>query len=192
MGTLISQNTQYINALAQDTKSGNTEAFVALLGVFSPAISSIARSFSLPETEYDDLCQEGRIALYRAAQNFNDSRASFKTFATKCIKNSMYTWAKKYSDRIRSFDFSDIQDITEQSLSDISVQISEKVASDDVLDRILSSNTALLSEYERKCIGLKIAGSSTKEIAHLFGKDEKSVENTLFRARAKLKKYISV
>lgn len=182
------QNTQYINSLATDTKNGSTEAFVLLLGIFSPTICAIAHSFSLPNAEYDDLCQEGRIALFRAAQNFDDLRASFKTFAGKCIKNSMCTWAKKYSDSVKNKDCHQEQD----EIIDSSFEVSQEVFSTELLDGIIKSKNFDLSDYERKCIGLKIAGLSAKETAALLNKDEKSIENTLFRARAKLKKYISM
>lgn len=54
-----------IELAAAAAKNSDKLAFVELIGIFSPYISALARSFGLPESEYDDLCQVGRIALYR-------------------------------------------------------------------------------------------------------------------------------
>ncbi len=180
------QNTFVINELALDVRNNGTEAFVELLGFFSPIITSIALSFSLPRSEFDDLCQEGRIALYRAAMTYDGKTASFKTYASKCIRNSMSTWAQRCFDDVAQ----ELDSKTEETVADLTSEVPEQVFSNDVVENILDGKLQGLSDYERKCIALRIVGNSVKEIALLVKKSEKSVENTLFRARNKLKKYI--
>lgn len=178
------------NKLALAVKSNDAAAFVELVGLYSHIISSMANTFGLPASDFDDLCQEGRIALYRAAMSYDGKSSSFATYASVCIRNSMTSWIKKQltanhleREGISLDDFD--ADIAADKLN-----VAEKVASDDMLERILDGGKSGLSDLEKTILGLKITGEGIREIAERLGKNEKSVENTLFRARAKVKKYI--
>ena len=82
--------------LVTAVKNNDTPSFVELLGLFSKSISSIAFTYHLPESEFDDLCQEGRMALYRAAISYDDSKnAVFSTYATVCITNAMLNFVNR-------------------------------------------------------------------------------------------------
>ena len=173
-----------INSLVFAVKNNDTASFIKLLGHFSRTIEVLARSFSLPSSEQEDLCQEGRMALYRAALSYDDKSAKFSTYAITCMTNAMVTFAKKY---------------TAQNLGkayDVSPEECEGKASDGTLfaielDELLSKDGfAGLSDYERKVMSMKLSGYKVGEIAKKLGKMSKSVENTLFRARQKLKKHI--
>ena len=48
-----------------------------------------------------------------------------------------------------------------------------------------------LSKYEKIVLRYKLSGMSTSEISEKMGKDKKFVENSLFRARRKLKIFLS-
>ena len=45
----------------------------------------------------------------------------------------------------------------------------------------------LLTKYEKKVLIMYIEGKSYKDIALTLGRNEKSVDNALFRARSKLR-----
>ena len=177
--------------LVRAAKNNDALAFVQLLGIYSKLISSMAHKFAIPPSEFDDLCQEGRLALYRAVMSYNGDIAGFSTYAGVCIRNSMITWAKKASkNAVEALCESDMPKANlggEAERADIEGAHRAR----DILDDVLGSDAAGLSDYERKALGLKIAGAGTKEIAKLLGKSEKSVENTLFRARSKIKRYIN-
>ena len=173
-----------INELVCKVKSNDTASFLELLGMFSHTISSLAYSFSLPESEHEDLCQEGRMALYRAAMSYDEKSAKFSTYAITCMTNAMITCAKKY---------------TAQSIGkayDISPEECEGESANGVvtvleLDELLARDGfAGLSQYERQVMSMKLTGYKVGEIAKKIGKEPKSIENTLFRARQKLKKHI--
>jgi DNA-directed RNA polymerase specialized sigma24 family protein len=69
--------------------------------------------------------------------------------------------------------------------------VSGSVISSVELEQLLSTDGfANLSGYERRVMSLKLSGYKTGEIAKKLGKETKSVENTLFRARTKLRKHI--
>ena len=54
---------------------------------------------------------------------------------------------------------------------------------------MLYTDEAGLSDKEKLVMGKAIAGEKIPEIAKIIGSSEKSVQNTLYRARKKLRKY---
>ena len=173
-----------INELVSLVKSNDTASFLELLGLFSHTISSIARSFSLPSSEHEDLCQEGRMALYRAAMSYDEKSAKFSTYAITCMTNAMITFAKKYKAQ-------NAGNVYGVSPDECAAETAGSVISSVELEQLLSTDGfANLSGYERRVMSMKLSGYKTGEIAKKLGKETKSVENTLFRARTKLKKHI--
>lgn len=49
---------------------------------------------SIVGLEYDDLCQEGAIALCRAAATYTPGRAAFKTYAITLIRNHLISYCR--------------------------------------------------------------------------------------------------
>jgi RNA polymerase sporulation-specific sigma factor len=166
-------------------KNNDALAFVELLGMYSKTISHIANSFSLPAGELDALCQEGRIALFRATQSYDEKTCMFSTYASVCIRNAMTNWAKKYGKNAFSHSVSDTDENLDCKNPVASVE--EKVIADELLCAILKGSYAQLSQSERCVLEKKISGKSIDEISKEIGKSTKSVENTLFRARKKIK-----
>ena len=186
----ISDKDEKLSGLVMKVKQNDTVGFVELLGMFSGTISNLAKSFGLPSSEYEDLCQEARMALYRAAVSYNPESAKFSTYALTCMSNAMISFVRKYSSQ-------NVQDVLCTSLEEVS--FGEGQNTQDVHD-ILSANEfekmletsgfAGLSAYERRVMGMKLSGLKVSGIAKKLDKKPKSIENTLFRARRKLKQYI--
>ena len=175
-----------IITLVSNVKNNDTASFLELLGLFSHTISSIAHSFSLPMSEQEDLCQEGRMALYRAALGYDETgSAKFSTYAITCMTNAMITFAKKYKAQNGG-------NVYGVSPEDCVSQVASGVLSFVELDELLSTEGfANLSSYERRVMSLKLSGYKVSEIAKIVGKEAKSIENTLFRARKKLKEHLN-
>lgn len=182
-----------IETLAITAKNGDKFAFVELIGIFHPFISSLASKFNLPEYEFDDLCQEGRIALYRAVCNYDHTRHAFITFARTCIKNAMishtrdYATDNKLSRNSISLDDSDIE-VTAIAPDD---SPEELLIAKEFMNELQAAMKLCLSETESAVLSYKMLGIGAAEISVIMEKDTKSVENTLFRARKKIKKYLS-
>ena len=172
-----------INNLVLAVKNNDTASFIKLLGHFSRTITMLSNSFSLPVSEHEDLCQEGRMALYRAAMSYDEEGASFSTYAITCMTNAMISFAKKYNAQNagKAYDVSP-DEVGQEATGTVSALELEELLSDD--------GFAGLSSYERRVMAMKISGYKVREIAKKLGKQTKSVENTLFRARQKLKKHI--
>ena len=124
------------------------------------------------------------MALYRAAMSYDEVSASFTTYAITCMTNAMITFAKKYNAQNagKAYDVSP-EDCGKQDESGVVTSVE--------LDELLSKDGfAGLSGYERRVMAMKLSGYKAGEIAKRLGKETKSVENTLFRARQKLRKHI--
>ena len=182
-----------IETLALSAKSGDKFAFIELIGIFHPYTSPLARKFNLPESEFDDLCQEGRIALYRAVCNYNPTRFSFITFARTCIRNAMISHTREYSSdnklSVNSISLDDTD--TENAFVAPDESPEEILIAKELISELHSAMSATLSESEYSVLEYKMLGIGAAEISVITGKDIKSVENTLFRARKKIKAYLS-
>lgn len=174
-----------------DTARTDKFAFVELVGVFAPYVSMLARSFRLPDSEYDDLCQVGRIALYRAVCSYDKSRSSFTPFAKVCIKNAMTSLMRTYQAESKlisdSLSLDEMQSSGFTPLSDEADSPENALLAEEFLREAQAVMQNELSASERKVMQCRLNGLGLAEIAVLTGKSVKSVENTLFRARQKLK-----
>lgn len=181
-----------IEGLASSAKSNDKYAFVELTGIFSPFITSLAHSFNISDSEFDDLCQEGRIALYKAVCSYDESKSSFTTFARVCIKNAMTSFIRSYSTENKasagSISLDDAESELIAAVSDLTPE--ENLIASEFIKELEKAINEILSESERQVIKYKLSGIGATEISVIVGKDTKSVENTLFRARKKLKEYL--
>ena len=187
--TIKSDKDQKLSELVLSVKNNDTSSFVELLGMFSGTISNLAHSFCLPSSEYEDLCQEARMALYRAAVSYNPESAKFSTYALTCMTNAMISFVRKYSSQ--SGKESSCTSLDEASYGGVSNDTPQDILSANEFEKMLSTvGFAGLLDVERRVMGLKLSGFKVAGIADKLGKPAKSIENTLFRARRKLKNYI--
>ena len=71
-------------------QKGDDEAVNNLLSRYKSLVNKISRKYFLIGGDMEDIVQEGMIGLYKSITHFNgDKNASFKTFATTCIKHQI-------------------------------------------------------------------------------------------------------
>lgn len=152
---------------------------------YSRLITVLARSYSLSDSENEDLFQEGLIALHKAFLTYrSDGGASFSTYACSCIKNSMVSWIRANRPPQNII----IDDVDDEKLSLYSADnTEEQVINAELRNRLLSSAKEILSPNEQKVFLLVLEDIKNKEIAKLLGVSSKSVENTVYRIKSKLK-----
>ncbi|MBR2616198.1 MAG: sigma-70 family RNA polymerase sigma factor [Clostridia bacterium] len=171
-----------LDALAQDAALGNEESFSRLVRHFTPALMGMIAPLSVPPAEKEDLMQEGLIGLYKAVRLFDPALSSFATFARLCMRSSVIDGARKY----RSTAEEDVSEDAADACADPALSpegvLMQKLRWQEWKQRV----DRALSPMERRVFGLSLQGRTAAEIASLLGKDKKSVENTLYRARRKL------
>lgn len=167
-------------------------------------VRSKAKSMYVLGAEPEDLIQEGMIGLFKAVRDFDIGRdASFLTFANLCISRQMYnalvasnrqkniplnTYVSLYSNG--SGDDEDKEQLIETVASDKAVNPEELLIDKENVQILQKTIDDALSPMEKQVLDLYLTGMTYVEIAKVLGKDEKSTDNALQRAKSKVKKII--
>ncbi len=164
-------------------------AVETLLNSYKPLVSKIARQYFLVGGEIDDLVQEGMIGLYKAIQTYDESKnASFKTFASLCIKRRMQTAVKKQF-TIKSSVFNELFDdemLDYMEPPSEKENPEEKAISKEKYEYMNKEIKTKLSDFEYEVLKKYLGGLSYVDIAKEYNVSKKSVDNALFRIRGKL------
>lgn len=186
-------------------RDGDSASINYLMEKYKPLVKSRAGTMYMLGGEEEDLIQEGMIGLFKALNDYDCGRdASFYTFAVLCVSRQLYS-AVKASNRQKNMPlnsyvsfftavYGDTDEDGEGKLLLDKISVNEDanpesmVIADEKVRRIWQIIDTSLSSLERSVIELAIIGWDGSEIAAVLGKDKKSIENSLARARAKIKK----
>lgn len=177
--------------LLEGAKDGDSNAFEEIAARYQGMINAVAGSFNVPESERDDLRQEGLIALYRAVCKYDKALSGFSTFASVCIKRAMLTWIRDHVSKVGR-DGSLVTEVSldesfENILSDENTVCPEELyISKETVKSLRSHAMKQLSDYEKCVFLMYLEEMSSSEIADSMGRTKKSVENALDRIRKKL------
>ncbi len=187
--------------LALQAKLGDEKAENILLEQYKSLVVKIARSYFILGGEMEDIVQEGMIGLYKAIKGYdNKKNASFKTFATMCIKHQIQSAiktanAKKnapLSNSVSLQSFSENSDDEDFLPVNLIFQISpdEKIINREEYKTLLENIKKMLSDKEMQVLKLYLKGYTYKEISNILKISEKSIDNSLSRIKTKLKENI--
>jgi RNA polymerase sporulation-specific sigma factor len=183
--------------LLKEAQNGSADAVNALLKGYKSLVNKIARSYFLIGGDMEDIVQEGMIGLYKAIINFSsDKHASFKTFASLCIKHQIQT-AVKVASSEKNMMLSTALPITErvhdEEYEEIEILIpsalpspDDKVLQREKMQELQKAITSALSPLENKILALYLQGYSYNEIAQMGNLNKKSIDNGLSRIKHKL------
>ena len=185
--------------LSIKAQSGDENALGDLLQSYKSLVNKIARSYFLLGGEIEDIVQEGMIGLYKAIKNYSIGKnASFKTFATTCIKHQIQTAVKMASsekNKVLSTALPIAERVSheEEDEEEVEIIIPSSLPSPDdrVLEResfneIKKAITKTLSPLELKILSLYLKGYSYNEISNIANLSKKSIDNGLSRIKNKL------
>ena len=180
-------------------KQGDDEAMAELFARYKSLVNKLSRTYFLAGGDVEDLIQEGMIGLYKAIQNYkNKKKASFKTFATICIKHQIQTAVKianaeKNKVLSSALSIGEQSDFDDENDSSADIILPSQMPSPDsqVIERenqeeLLSLVNEVLSLRERQVLGQYLQGYSYNEIASNLGESKKSIDNALTRIKNKL------
>ena len=189
-------------------RDGEKEIADYLIGKYKNLVLKKVHSMYILGGDSDDLIQEGMIGLYKAIRDYDFGRdASFFTFAEICVSRQLFT-AVSASQRkkhiplnnyisLNGFDDNNENGGGENSLVDVLSSLTEKSPEQLMLDRAVIDEIEQvidndLSQLEKECIRLYMTGLGISEIAKVLGRDDKSTDNALNRAKQKIKKAVSI
>ena len=167
----------------------NEDATLALIDKYSNliniCISKYNKYLEKIGLEEKDLYQEGLLGLLEAANRFAttciDSRIkSYLKTSTRnkhSYLNNSLSLDNIYEDDITLYDFASADEVTPE----------EKILLESELKEIYQRLKQVLTDFEYVVFSLHIKGYKNEEIASKLKKEKRSIENTLYRIKTKLK-----
>ena len=186
--------------LIKEIKNGNSDAFKVLAErynyIISYNLSKLYSSFSFAafsriESEREDLFQECRIILYKAAKYYDFMKnVKFSTYANICVKNYLVSLRREYGGNKNQRDFVSFVSLDE-IIGNEPGRYDRYFALNDCNSffETLEDYYCPLSVFEKAVLMMYIENKSYKCIARLMNKSVKSIDNAICRIKSKLKPY---
>ncbi len=168
-------------------RKGSDKAFAEIVKRYSGIVSYMTRSYHSDTLTEDDWFQEGMIGFLNAVKSYDENAGVlFSSYASVCIKNRLNTvWRRaKKSENVSS---ASIDELYENKHPSVCSPEDDYINNEQYLLAV-SDFLNKLSNVEREVFLCYISGYGYQEIARKLGINEKSVDNALCRAKAKLKK----
>lgn len=178
-------------------QQGDQESLNMILKNYKKFIFLSSRNYFLIGADQDDLIQEGMIGLIKAIKAYDGTKnASFKTFATICIKRQLITAIKaSNAQKNNALNSASGNYIENEEGKEVSYEkcltsnihynpeqlmLSKERVAD--LDRYSKEN---FSEIEREVFLYLIKGYSYREISEKMGTNLKTIDNAMQRIKRK-------
>ncbi|MBR5542925.1 MAG: sigma-70 family RNA polymerase sigma factor [Oscillospiraceae bacterium] len=163
-------------------EDGRAEEVLVLRYV--PYVRSLARPYFLAGGDFEDLIQEGMIGLINALSTFNaKEQTTFKTYATLCIRNRLYSAIRKAM-RGNNSPLNNYVSIEDANIGE-AVDPVDEIIGKEAYKELLGKVSELLSKFEQKVLELYLEGLSYSEISVRVSKPQKAVDNAVQRIRRK-------
>jgi RNA polymerase sporulation-specific sigma factor len=191
------------NKIIDNAQLGDTEAINSIFEEYENFVFLKAKNYFLMGADKDDLIQEGMIGLLKAIRGYDKTKlASFKTFASICIKRQLIT-AIKSANSQKNMALNTAVGITGENDENREVNYSKGLESYisyspeelyltkeqiDGLKDYLNNN---LSSFETIVFKCMVSGLTYKDIAKKLDKKVKSVDNAIQRIKRKSEMWIS-
>lgn len=167
-------------------KQEDSAAFDELFKAYEPLLRSLVAGYSVGCPDTDELYRAALLALYRAARSYRGEQAgvTFGLYAKICMENALNTQCSAYKARMeKEFPVSP-EHLEEQGTAD---DPAVSVMREEALESLRSRIRQILSPYENRIWNLHMVGYRNGEIAEALGRSPRSVENAVYRIRAKLR-----
>ena len=182
-------------------QNGDQEALDLILKEYKKLIYLNIRNYFLVGADQDDLLQEGTIGLLKAIKNYSEGKASFKTFATLCIRRQILTAVRSSTAQKNSAlnEASGNNLETEDGHEDYPKELYSNVRYNP--EAIFLSKEKIMefqdfvehnfSPFERQVFNYMSKGFSYKEIAEELEKTPKVIDNSFQRIKRKSELWLS-
>lgn len=175
------------NELVTQAKNGRQSAFNQLCQQYEPLLISMASRYSAMCSDgmFDEFLQEAKIALNRAIVSYNldNKNVTFGAYARTVVRNWLVDLVRRMNSKKRKK--IDVEISGDEIAGSDTPQ--DEVVWRELGEKLMKKVEKLLSPYERNVLSMLIGGHKAKEISLHIGKNEKSVNNAIFRIRSKLK-----
>ena len=174
--------------MALAAAAGDRRAEEELLKKYSGLVRKKARGFFLVGGETEDLIQEGMIGLSSAIHTYKQEEGvSFLSYASVCVSRKIID-AVKNSQRRKNQPLNDYVSISDEMEFPSTEDAEENLIRSEDSRAFFRKIGGILSDAEFRIVVLYMEGMSYAEITQATGKNYKSVDNALSRAKKKLAK----
>ncbi|EGW41599.1 sigma-70 family RNA polymerase sigma factor [Desulfosporosinus sp. OT] len=189
-------------AMLEAARSGNEDALNKIIQHYEPEVRMIACKYFLPRADYEDLIQEGRIAIYRAILSYDiNLDTPFLHFLRMVIKRKLIDSLRKYTRQKHvnlnaAYSLNNLISESEETsflsfLPNAEDPESMVIANDEARSMINDLNKDL-SNLERLVFEhYFLRGFKQREVSEHLGLHPKSLDNAIQRIRRKTVQYRS-
>ena len=186
--------------LIEAARLGDQDALNDLITLYEPEIRKISSKYFLPRSDYEDLIQEGRIAVYKALQSYNPcSNIPFLHFVRMVIKRKVIDSLRSHT-RQKHLTFNCALSLHNQiiGMDDSFVNLVIDPDNDPEKKLIELENVVLFTEeIKGKLTAIEcqvfeyyfLKGYKQKEIVLLLNIPPKALDNAIQRVKRKCTKY---
>lgn len=187
-------------AMLEAARSGDEEALNCIIEYYEPEVRMIACKYFYPRADYDDLIQEGRIAIYRAILSYDPQLdIPFLHFLRMVIKRKLIDSLRKYTrqkhvtlNNAYSLNnvISDSEDTNFMSLLSNAEDPAATVIANEEARTIINNLNKDFSTLERRVFeDYFIHGFKQAEVSKRLGLQPKSLDNAIQRIKKKTSQY---
>jgi len=182
-------------SLIKDAQMGGQEAISEIFEKYKGFVIMKTRSYFLPGGDKDDLIQEGMIGLLKAIKAYDSDReASFKTFASLCIKRQVITAIKNsnsnknkiFKQATGGFFEGEENNVSYNSKSFVYYNPEEIFMGKERVKNLKVHLEKELSKMEKEVFNYMAKGYGYIEISEKTGRTAKTIDNTIQRIRKKM------
>ena len=183
-----------IKEIVEKAKNGSEKDRNAILKWYYPLVKLLAYKYKVAIVNEDDAISVGWISLNKSIDKYNpNSKASFQTFASRCIINAIYDEnrrAKSYYENINTIDNNeDGNDILANDIENILDESSdpEKITQDILLEELVMNELKkTFSNDELLIIKCYLLKQSISEIAKEVDQTENEINKTIRKYKTKI------
>lgn len=186
------QNPALLNTLICRARQNDDEAFEELLKRYTPLIENMTSQFTArceQSEDREDLRQEAILGFYKALTRYNtdQTEVQFGLYAKECIRNRLTSYLR----RIKKYEqIRPLEDEGSEMIEDAEQDPVNRIVEQENYLELYNRVCSMLSDYENRVWWMYLSGRTAAEIASKLGKDEKSVQNAIYRIRRKLRSVI--
>ena len=183
-------------------QEGDEESITLILENYKNFIFMNTRNYFLIGADQDDILQEGMLGLVKAIYAYDTTReATFKTFATICIKRHLITAIKATNtqkNRVlnsassNSFETEEGKEIpyakslaTQELLNPEDLYLAK-----EKLEKLTEYGEKHFSKFEKEIFELIVKGYKYREISEMLNRDLKTIDNTIQRIKRKSEQWM--
>ncbi|CAK7036579.1 MAG: RNA polymerase sigma-H factor [Peptostreptococcus russellii] len=185
----------------KEAQKGNIAAINHIISKYDIMVKAKSKMYFMIGSDREDMIQEGMIGLYKAIRDYNDEKTcTFSSFASICVTRQMIT-AVKTSTRQKHIPLNSYVSLnkpvydgdseSDRNLFDIITNNADSdpeklIISKENYKNIENKINEVLTPLEEEVLTLYMSGEKYSEIANALGKNEKSIDNAMQRAKKKL------